>query len=858
VFLTASPVLKVTLRGLRAHKVRFLATALAVLLGVAFMAGTQVFTDTFSRSFDQIFVNVDKGIDAVVRSKVVVKTNFGDQRSRVDESLVTTLGQVHGVAEAAGVVSGNIRILDRSGKAMGDANTGPPTLGLNWITDPELNQWHIVDGHPPTDANQVVLDKASAEAAHYRVGDQVGLIVGQGTAKSFTLAGIAKFGQLDNYSGASAALLDTPTAQALIAQPATFDYVAIAAEPGVSQSALVANIDAAGLPAQTQAITGAAFTKENQDIFEQAISTFKTVLVAFALVSLFVGAFIIYNTFSIIVAQRTREIALLRAIGASRRQVLGSIFGEALAVGVVASVLGVVAGVGLAVGLHALLARAGLSLPSTPPVISATTVISSIVVGVGVTLVAALFPARRAASVAPIAAMRRVAIDVSNRSRVRLLAGLVLVAAGLAELYQGLFTGTGSRLPHVGLGAFAIFVGVAVLGPSFAGVASRTLGWPLAALGITGRLARENAVRNPKRTSATASALMIGVGLIVFFAVAGQSIKASASAAIDKTVTGDFVIDSQSFGNGGLNPLLTRQVQALPQVQTATGIRFGLAKIDHSGTVVLAVDPTTFTQIVKLPVVAGSFDRLGVDGVAIPESLATDKHWTIGSVVPATFTLTGSRPLTVAVIYQATLPGQGRYLMSLAGFDANFPLNEQVDNQIYVKLKPGADGEAARVEMTRLAQPYPTAKVQDLQTFKKAQLAQIDQLLTIVTLLLALSLLIALIGVVNTLLLSVYERTREIGLLRAVGETRRQLRRSVSEESVIITLLGTFLGLVIGIGFAWALVRALADQHLNDFSIPVGQLVEFVIIAAVVGVVAALYPAFRAARLNVLEAIATD
>jgi putative ABC transport system permease protein len=528
---------------------------------------------------------------------------------------------------------------------------------------------------------------------------------------------------------------------------------------------------------------------------------------------------------------------------------------------VVASVLGVVAGVGLAIGLRDLLARAGLGLPSTAPVISATTVISSLVVGVLVTLVAALFPARRAASVAPIAAMRQVAVDVSNRSRVRLLAGLLLTVGGLAELYQGLFTATGSRLPHVGVGAFLIFVGVAVLGPSFAAPVSRVLGTPLAALGVTGRLARENAIRNPKRTSATASALMIGVGLIVFFAVAGQSIKASASQAIDKTVTGDFVIDSQTF-NGGFNPSLNRQVQALPEVQTSTGIRFGVAKVDHSGTVVLAVDPTSFTQIVKLPVVAGSFDQLGAHDVAIPEALAKDKHWAVGSMIPATFTGASTGPvstlLRVAVIYQATLPGQGRYLMSLAGFDTYFPVNQQVDNQIYVKLKPGADAEAARRAMTVLAKPYPTAKVEDLQTFKKAQLSQIDQLLTIVTLLLALSLLIALIGVVNTLLLSVYERTREIGLLRAVGETRRQLRRSVSEESVIITLLGTVLGLVIGMAFAWALIRALADQHLNVFSIPVGQLVEFVVAAVIVGVLAALYPAWRASRLDVLEAIATD
>jgi putative ABC transport system permease protein len=851
-------VLKVTIRGLMAHKVRFIATALAVLLGVAFMAGTQVFTDTFTRSFDQIFVDVNKGTDAVVRSKVVVKSDFGDQRSRIPETVLPQVQGVNGVAVASGVVSGNVRILDKAGKAMGNPNAGPPTLGLNWISDRLLSQWHVVEGRPPTSPDEVVLDRKSATDADFHVGDTVKLIVGQGDTMAFRLVGVAKFGTLDNFSGASAALLETPTAQRLVGEPGKYDYIAAHADPGVSQRELVLRLEAAGLPRNTQTITGAAFTKENQDVFQKAIATFKTVLVAFALVSLFVGAFIIYNTFSIIVAQRTREVALLRAIGAGRGQVLGSICLEALAVGIVASLLGLLAGIGLAIGLRSLLDAAGIGVPATSPVISSTTIISSFAIGVGVTLLASIFPAWRASTTPPVAAMRRVAIDTSNRSVARLVIGAVVTLSGLLCLYLGLFTSAGSHLTFVGFGALLVFVGVALLGPTFAAPVSRCIGAPLTRLGVTGHLARENAMRNPNRTSTTAAALMIGVGLVVFFAVAGQSVKASAGTAIDKTIVSDFVISSDSQGLGGFDPKLTSAVGAVPGVETATGIRIGLAEVNRSGTFVAGIDPSSFTDIVQLDAKEGSFDQLGLGGVAIPDTLANDKHYRIGSTIPAGFQLTGRQRLRVDVIYTTAIPGQLRYIISNQTFDANFPVNQQVDNQIYVKMAPGADAAAVRTSIEQLAKAYPTAKVQDLEQYKQAQLGQIDQLLTIVTLLLGLSLFIAAIGIVNTLLLSVYERTREIGLLRAVGETRAQLRRSVAQESVIITLLGTFLGLAIGLVFAWALVKALADQHLNQFSVPFGQLVVYVIVAIVIGVIAALYPAFRASRLNVLEAIATD
>ncbi|HVN51396.1 MAG TPA: ABC transporter permease, partial [Acidimicrobiales bacterium] len=735
--------LKVALRGLLAHKVRFVATALAVLLGVAFMAGTQVFTDTFSKSFDQVFVDVNKGTDAVVRSNVVVKSDFGDLRSRISQTVLPKVRAVDGVAAADGVIRGTLRILDKSGKPMGNPDAGPPTLGLNWIADAQLSQWHVVEGRPPATGTEVVLDRKSASDAHYHLGDTVKLVVGQGDTEAFRLVGVAKFGTLDNFSGAAAALLDTPAAQKLVAEPGKFDYIAAAADRGVSQHELVSRLRAAGLPGNTQVITGAAFTKENQDIFEQAISTFKTVLLAFALVSLFVGAFIIYNTFSIIVAQRTREVALLRAIGAGRRQVLGSIFLEATAVGLVASLLGLLAGIGLAIGLRSLLDAAGIGVPSTAPVISSTTILSSLVIGVGVTLLASVFPAWRAASTPPVAAMRRVAIDTSNRSIVRLVLGATVTLAGLLCLYLGLFTGVGSHLQFVGSGAVLVFVGVALLGPTFAAPTSRFIGSPLARLGVTGHLARENAMRNPNRTSTTAAALMIGVGLVVFFAVAGQSVKTSAGAAIDKTIAGDFVISSDSQGLGGFDPKLARAVAAVPGVQTATGIRIGLAEVNHRATILAGVDPVSFPEIVQFGLAAGSFEQLGRNGVAIPDTLAKDHHYTLGSRIPAKFTKTGNQTLTVDAIYSSAVPGRLSYIVSDQTFDANYAVNERVDNQIYVKLAPGADAVAVRASIEQLAKAYPTAKVQDLEQFKKAQLGQIDQLLTIVTLLLGLSLLIA-------------------------------------------------------------------------------------------------------------------
>ena len=850
--------LRVTLRGLMAHKVRLIATAVSVLLGVAFMTGTQVLTSSISASFDKTFADVYRQIDVVVRSTNKVDTPFGSQRTRISDAVVPTLRAVPGVEAAEGQIVGQIKVLDKDDKPLVTAQ-GPPNFGLNWLTSPQLNGWTIVDGAPPTADGDIVLDAKSAKDGGFAVGDEVRVSVTSGV-RAFTLRGIAKFGKLDTWGGVQAALFATPTLQTMIGEPGTFNWISVAGADGESQSSL-RNAVAAVIPSGTEAITGKEFTSESQDAFQKLIGIFNTFLLVFALIALFVGSFIIYNTFSIIVAQRTRELALLRAIGASRGQVLRSVILEAFVVGLGASIIGVGAGIVLAIGLNALMQKIGFSGPDTPLVIPPMAVVVSIVVGTLITLVSAVFPARRAATVPPVAAMRDVSVDRTGTSRVRLVVGFLLLLAGALLLWQGLFGKSDSALQMVGGGAFFVFIGFTVLGPVAATPLAGVLGWPLERLGITGRLARENAMRNPRRTSTTASALMIGIGLVGFIAVTAQSIKASTVEAIDQSIKGQYVVSTDGFGPTALPQSLVPKLQADPTVKATAGIGGTFAKVDGSNRILLATDPAALSQVVRFTDVDGSFASLGRGQIAASEKLAKEKGYTIGQEIPATFLQTGSTTLVLSSIYRTDFPTQGPgWIVSLDQFNAVVPPDYQTYSSVYVLLKDGSKAGIAEAKpgLDAIVSTIPGAKLQDLGEFKKAQTDQANQFLVIVYVLLALALFIAIVGVVNTLLLSVYERTRELGLLRAVGMTRRQVRSSIRLESVIISLLGTIVGLVIGLAFGWALVTALKDQGITAFAIPWTQLAIIVVIAVVAGIGAALYPARRAARLDVLSAISSE
>ena len=636
---------RVIMRGLLARKFRLFATALAVTLGVAFMAGTMVLTDTIGHTFNDLSTGVYKGTDAEVRAKAAFSgpaMGGGDQRPLISDSLVQSLRRVPGVAADEGSAMGYARLTGKNGKALGNPAAGAPTLGGNWNHVSQLNPWTLVAGHPPQAADQVVIDKKSATDGHLRVGDMT-TVLALGAPQRFRVVGIVKFGTADSPGGASVALFTMPVAQRLVAGPGKLTNVLFVAKPGVSQQQLAANLRHM-LPHGMEAVTGATVTKEMQDSFQQAMGFFNTFMMIFAVIALLVGAFMIFNTFSITVAQRTRENGLLRALGASKRQVLGSVIAEAVAVGVIASAIGLAAGIAMAAGLEGLLQALGfLGLPIGGIVFSIRTVIVAGLAGLLVTLAAALSPARKAAKVSPVAAMQEVSAGSTGYgSKQRILVGAALLVLGVAALFTGLFAHVGSQVLVVGAGALLVFFAVSVLGRTVSLPLSRAVGAPLPRMrGIPGKLARANAMRNPKRTAASASALMIGVGLVGFITILASSTTASINRTIDRSFAGDIVIDSGAGMTGGIDPALAQELARLPQVSAVAGIRGGLAEIFGKPEQIAAVDPGTIGKIFHVGSAQGSTGGLGRTGIAVYKDVATAHHLRVGSAVPVVFRDTG-------------------------------------------------------------------------------------------------------------------------------------------------------------------------------------------------------------------------
>jgi putative ABC transport system permease protein len=845
---------KVTLKGIWSKKVRFLLTGVAVILGVAFVSGTFVLTQTITNTFDGLFSDIYQHTDAVVRAKEKFSAQgFSDAgRGTIRESILPIVRRADGVRVADGTVQGAAYIIDKHGDQLGSKGQGAPALGFSFSPDRELSTIHVVDGRGPKAADEVVIDKKSADDAGYRVGDTVPVVTQSGRDE-YTLTGIVKFGTADSPLGATIAAFTVPTAQKIFGLPNQFNSINVQADSGVSQNEVVASIRSAlqGKPGtnDVEVISGEAITRESQSNLKDNLSFFRTFLLVFGIVALLVGSFIIFNTFSIVVAQRNRELALLRAIGAARKQVLSSVLFEAVLVGLVASTIGFVAGIFLAVGLKALLGALGLDIPASSIVVPATAIIWSYVLGMIVTVVAAVAPALRASRIAPVAAMRDTTIDRSSTSPIRAVFGIVVTLIGLAFLLLGLFGDTG--LIYVGVGMGIVFLGVAVLGPTIATPISGALGIPIQRVkGVTGVIARENAMRNPKRTSATAAALMIGVALVGLITVFAASARTSVNAAIDRSMKADYVITSPGFGQGAIPLSAQQQLSALPEVTSASGVRAGQAKIDGSATPVIAADPSEIDSLFDLEPKQGNVADLTSNGIAVLDSTASDNGWKFGDTVPITFAQTGRQEFKVEAIYQQA--GFTNYVITIDAFERNF--RDQFDYQVYVSTKGGVT-PANTAAIKNVMKQYPGPKVETRDEFKASQAAQINQFLNLVYVLLFFAIVIALFGIANTLGLSVIERRRELGLLRAVGMSRRQLRSSVRWESVIIALLGTLLGLVIGVIFAWAMVKALADQGIDRFSVAPGQLLLIVILAGLFGVLAAAWPARRAAKLDVLRSI---
>ena len=841
-----------TIKSLWANKRRLVGTLLAIALGIAFLSGTRLLGDTLSANFDRLFAQANGTTDVVVRSATKISSDQRQNtRSGISASLLNAVKSTPGVADAEPYVEGYGQLVGRNRKVIGN---GPPTRAGNWVTVPSLNPYRLVAGRAPRADDEVVINRGAANTGHLHVGDATTLLTPQ--PRQVRIVGISTFGTADGFGPSTFTGLTLHAAQQdLTTNPAQLDEILVKAAPGVSPDALAGRLRAA-LPAGVQTITGAQLAEENVSQINRGFLSFvRTGLLVFALIALLVAAFSIHNTFSVLAAQRSHGTALLRAIGATRRQVLTATAAETVAVGLVGSCLGWVAGIGVAGLLKGVFAGFGSALPTGGLVVRPSSVIIAVVAGLIATLVAGLDPALRAARLAPLAALRDVAIDEVAPSTRRTITGGALTAVGVIAV--ALAAGGVVTVGVAALGAVLTIAGVVALGPVTAGPVAAILGAPLR--GVTGYLARENARRNPRRTSATAAALMVGVSVVTLFTVIGASLKASAARGVDRSLTADLVVNSAgiggAYGGGRFSPQLAADIATIPAVRVAAGMGAGSALLDGTSHPVVIVDPTSIGQAVNLGVTAGTLAALGPHTLAIATTVAKAHHWTLGTAVSVTYPDGATDRLTVAAIYQhADIAGS--YLLAPATWAAHDP--QPVDEQVLVALKPGSDMGSAKTAISAVAARYGSPKVLDRAAYRKSAAGAVDTILAFVYVMLALAIIIALLGIANTLSLSVHERTRELGLLRAVGQTRRQTRAMVRWESAIIAVFGTIGGVVVGIFLGWAVVNASSSPTLADFSVPPAQLVVFLAVGTLAGVLAGIRPARRAGRLNVLAAIAVE
>jgi len=846
-------VFRATVRSLAAHKLRLFLTALAVVLGVGFVTGSLVLTDTLNATFVRLFKQVDGGVDVRVRSRsTFTEESRGSGNSSkyqpIPDSVLDDVRRVPGVAGASGEISGFAQMVDRSGKPIG--GNGPPTIGAMATQDPAISRLTVVKGRLPATPNEVAIDAGTAKGSHFTLGDRIQVLL-QGPAEQLTVSGVVKVGSADNLAGATLAIFEPATAHRVLNRPGTFDSIDVKAG-GASQAVVRDRLDAA-LGGRYDVITGEKLAaQEAQDVSDSFVKFIGIALGIFAGVALLVGTFLISNTFSIIVASRTRELALLRALGARRRQILLSVLGEAALTGLAASVVGVAVGYLMATGLKAILNGFGLSLPSSATVLAGRTVVLAMTVGVVVTVLTSLFPALRATRVSPMAALREGGIPTARPvGPVRVIVGTIFLALGGVALARGLY---GSGIQLVGLGALLILIGVAVMAVLLAKPLAAAIGYgPARLFKLPGHLARQNAMRNPARTASTSAALMIGLALVTFVAVLAASIKVSLAQTFERSFAADYVVTGRSFD--GFSGELAAELRGLPALGQVVSLAGGQWRLDGRNTDLTATQLSTFARLFSLEVVSGRLPADDGTGLMVDQDTAKSHHWRAGDVVPMEFARTGLQQVRLAGTYKRS-DFAGKYLLAFGEFERNY-LSRQVQ-AVVVKGAPGVSAAQSRAAMVPVLAAFPNVELKDQAQYKAAATSRVDQLQALITVLLALAIVIAVLGILNTLALSVLERTRELGLLRAVGMSRRQTKRMIRWEAVIVAVMGAVLGLAVGVFFGWAVVRAIADTGVSTLSIPLGQLVVYVLIAGMLGVLAAVFPARRAARLNVLAAIAYE
>jgi putative ABC transport system permease protein len=848
--------IRVALAGIFGRKLRTALTAFAVVLGVAMVSGTLTLTGSIDHAFNYIFTSVREGSDAVITGKAPfdVSGGQGSFAPTLDQSLLERVRALPSVSQAEGEVDDSVTLIGRNGKAI--VFGGAPNLGFSIAkADSPFNPLTLVSGSWPK-PGEIVIDHSTARKKGFSVGDTIGAQA-QSAVERFRISGIVKFGPSGSIGGATLAGFDLPTAQRFFDKRGRLDQIAVARKSGFSEATLLSQVREL-LPTTAQVRTGTAQAQEDQKDTNSFISFLRDFLLAFGGIALFVGSFVIANSLSITIAQRTRELATMRTLGASRRQVLGSIVVEALVMGVLASVTGLFLGLGLAKLLFKLFDAVGFTLPNSGIIFPASTVIVSLVAGIVVTVLASLRPAMRATRVPPIAAVREGAsLPQSRFARFRTLGSTVLTLGGFGALLWGLFgpdLGTKQVLIWMGLGALGIFFGVSLLSVRFIRPLAGMLGWPAKRIGgAAGALARDNSRRNPQRTASTAAALMIGLALVTLVAVLAAGITSSFRGAVDKLwQDADYAITAQN-NFSPIPPAAANAAAQAPGVEAVGNVRTGQAAAFGKSFFATAVNPAA-SSMFNLDWTAGSrstIATLGADGAFVDKSYAKKHALHVGSPIRLTFASGTGKTFVLKGIFDPPPGGSpfGSVTISQAAWDAS---NENPQNLYsFVRMK-GGQTDANRQELERILDRFPNAKVATRQQFIDNQISGLNSILNVLYVLLALSVIVSVFGIVNTLVLTVFERTREIGMLRAIGMTRRQVRRMIRHESVITAMIGGVLGIALGIVLGALLV---ARVDFIVFSVPVGTIVVFVVVTILVGILAAIFPARRAARLNVLQAL---
>jgi putative ABC transport system permease protein len=851
---------KVAVRGLFARKLRLALTVLAVVLGTTLIAGTYVFTDSINSAFDTIFTVSNEGTDAAITPhKTIDTTDNGGTPPTIPASLLDQVRRSPGVASADGSIFDVGTVLGKNGERI--SKGGAPNFIASIADQPRFEGFTIKAGRRPRAADEAAIDAATAGKQGWTLGDKV-CAVATAERKCYTLVGTTQIAGLSSFGGATVLDVILPEAQRMLGKGSGFDEIQASAKPGVTAQQLKAELRRT-LPRSVDVRTGTEqAAKQSKDIRDN-LGFLTTALLAFAGIALFVGAFLIFNTFSITVAQRMREFALLRTLGASRRQIMRAVITEGLALGFVGGVVGFALGIGTAALLRALFKLVGADLPTKGVVIETRTVIVTVIVGTVVSLVASLSPAIRAMRVPPVEALREGAVPMAHsRGRPMAILASVLLAAGVALMCVGLFGSLKSdsaAISFMGGGAALTFLAVALLSPRLVRPLANLVGRPIERMtGITGRLARENAIRQPGRTAVTAAALMIGVALVTFASIFAAGAKATVDKAIDANLESTFVVQNTD-GFSPFSPEVLRTVDRIDGVDSVTGVRFSQAKVRgvDGNQSVSSIDPQTFLDLYKLDMKEGgeaAVRALGPDQVLVDSDYADAHDANVGDALQVTTPTGNHLALRVSGIVDDNGGLMGKLTITNAVAQSQF--GEPKDAFGLIGIDRGADANAVKQRIASvLDQRYPEAEVLTNQEFKDDIAGQVNQLLGLIYALLALAVIVSLFGIVNTLVLSISERTRELGMLRAIGTSRKQVKRVVRWEAVITSLIGAVLGIVMGVVLAVLFTRPLDDFTL---SIPVLSLIFLFILAGIAGVGAAVLPARRAAKLDVLQALAYE